>query len=187
MSPWVVGWAVCGALCLVLATGCSDSTEPHRVVWSGTESFACGAWAPQRPDAEWAMLDVVFRAESEGVPDSVSLAAVVGAGGELIHVFAVPMARFIVRLEAVEQLYPEPVVAALGVPDPDRMEVPVVITYSRAVGADDLTLLESLGAKDISIILTKYVGCVVPDEGIRVIRALPDVAHVGFDSIFCPD
>jgi hypothetical protein len=131
------------------------------------------------------MLDIVLQAETEGAPDSTSLATVVGAGGELVHVFGVPMARFIVKASGVEGLYPEPVVEARGVPDPTDLTVTVVIKYSRAVLESDLAVLESLGAHDMSIMISKYVRCAVTDGSIGDIRALPDVVLVGLDYAVC--
>lgn len=174
---------VLGALaaCASDATGPQPEPEPLRV-----EFFYCAesAYFGPRGAPPWRDAVVLADLEFTGRVEDAE-AAVRANGGRVVHRFHVRLVRVAIRYAAISRL---PMVwVAKGVVDPQNLEVPVGIQYSRAVTDADLERLAQAGVRQLKSFATvpDVVWGRADDPRIPGVRALPGVSRVELDGTFC--
>lgn len=149
--------------------------------------FACGDWSPSEPDVALGLFDVFWGQEGSEDPGTgprpEHRAAVLAAGGTVVHEFHVPMIRAILPPERVPDLDANLVT---GVQDATAFRVDVFVGYGRAVTPEDIAFFESLGG----VVTRRYANIHlfsghVPNAAIAPLRARSEVAYVEGIGVGC--
>ena len=176
---------------VLLASGCTDNLGPERgdpaQYVLDPVSYVCGGWSPSQPTVSLGLFDVFWGLEGPGDvgtgPKLKHQAAVLDAGGTIVHEFHVPMIRAILAPRSVPGLGANMVT---GVPDATVFTVNVGVGYNRGFTDGDIELFESLGG----VVTHQWafingIAGELPDSAIPILRARPEVRYVEGDGVMC--
>jgi len=176
-----------GFLTILFIVGCTGEdrspAEPiHPDYWTSEVTYSYGSWREQRPDATHILVDVAVHA-SPPIADVVEILK--SHGAYIQHIFNVRLVRIIIDIDTLESLYPQYILHAWGVPDPDSKIVKhLYVDYGRAVEAQDRIAIQDLGV----VVEREYLfafSVSADDEVIPSIRLLPGVKHVLVSGYAC--
>jgi len=161
--------------------GCGDGpAEPEIQAQALLFSYACDTWSSQ-PD-----LDALVLADLSGESRANLESAVRRTGGRVVHRFEVPLLRVAIRAGDIPRL--PGLDYAHGVTRPSRLDVPLLITYSRPVTESDTRKLLDAGALE-AFYLGNFgghlVSALVPDASIPRVRRLDGITHLRQGVVFC--
>jgi hypothetical protein len=175
---------------VLLALGCTDNLGPERgdpaQYVLDPVRYTCGGWSSQ-PTVSLGLFDVFWGLEG---PDDVRTgpklkhqAAVLDAGGTIVHEFHVPMIRAVLAPRRVPELGANMVT---GVPDATVFTVNVTVGYNRGFTDGDIELFESLGG----VVTHQWafingIAGELPDSAIPILRARPEVLYVDGSGVAC--
>ncbi len=174
-----------------LAVACTDNLGPDRgdpaQYVLDPVRYACGGWSPSEPNVNLGLFDIFWGLRELGDvgtgPRSEHRAAVLEAGGTLVHQFNVPMIRAILSLRRVPELGANLVT---GVPDASVFIVDVGVGYSRRLTDSDIDFFESLGgAVTHRFTSINAIAGELPDSAIPMLRARPEVRYVEGNGVSC--
>lgn len=179
---------------LVAFAGCGSPTHPSSLepaLLSQEYRFACGQWSPAEPPPGQTVVDLLTRDPLTDLrPSQQALDAMVAAGGRIVHIYNVPMARAVIDPRRAATLVGNSFTGiaryARTVTDPTQLDVRVIVVLISAVTDEDIAAAQAVGARvgDRWTVIPGY-WAVIPDASIPALRALPRVQYVEADGIGC--
>jgi hypothetical protein len=193
---------------LLVVAGCADvlgpvddfelpepdlSLDPNRLTVGAYIATPCAfGWhgdglAHLRDRHEWALVDIFFGSGVVTGPTESDVDLVRSHGGRVLHRFNVPAVRARILLSRIPDLVRDGHwITVREVPDATRFDLVLSVGYRRPTQDLDLAIIAAYGGRVTHrYISIPWLGVILPDRTVPVLRDRYEVEHVESSGVAC--